>query len=172
MVLCVCLCKKRNAGVVKVAWLYTICSLLNSFEEMKILLQQMAAEWVCWLSLGHSNDNVFLFRSWTIRCSGFDPSSANHTYQIVVFSVIPLWVSKFITLSESERKTEWTKWSTQFPLPQSTARSSLLIIAGGNVYCWSAYSIWGALVLKWSIKSQYRSIITRLAKRRKSFKAF
>lgn len=90
----------------------------------------------------------------------------------MVFSVIPLWVSELIKLSESERKTEWTKWSTQFPFPQCTAKSSLLIIAGGNVYCWSAYPIWGALVLKWSIKSRYRSIIFRLAKRRKSFIVF
>lgn len=90
----------------------------------------------------------------------------------MLFSVIPLWVSELIILSESERKTEWKKWSTQFPLPQCTAESSLLIIAGGNVYCWSAYPIWGALVLKWSIKSRYKSIIIWLAKRRKSFKAF
>lgn len=90
----------------------------------------------------------------------------------MLFSVIPLWVSELIILSESERKTEWTKWSTQFPLPRCTAESSLLIIAGGNVYCWSAYSIWGALVLQWSIKSRYWSIITWLAKRRNYFKVF
>lgn len=90
----------------------------------------------------------------------------------MVSSVIPLCVYELIELSESESKTEWTKWSTQFPFPQCTAKSSLLIIAGGNVYCWSAHSIWGALVLKWSIKSRYRSIITRLAKRRKPFKVF
>lgn len=74
------------------------------------------------------------------------------------------WLNDIVGIREENRIKK--KWSTQFPLPQFTSENSLVIIARGNVYCWSAYSVWGVFVLKWITKSRYRSIIICLAKRK------
>lgn len=85
-------------------------------------------------------------------------------------STLGFWINDIVWIREENRV---KKWSTQFPLPQFTTENSLLIIARGNVYCWSAYSVCGGFVLKWIIKSRYRSIIICLAKwKKKNLKLF
>lgn len=86
-------------------------------------------------------------------------------------SILGFWINYIVWIRE-ENRVGGKKWSTQFPLPQFTTESSLLIIERGNAHCWSAYSIWGALVLKWIIKSRYSKIIIWLVKEKRPFKAF
>lgn len=75
--------------------------MLNSFEEMVILLQQMAAEQVCWLNF--YTILMIMFPSLSLELSGTKGLILTVLInQIVLFSVIPLWVSELIILSESE----------------------------------------------------------------------
>lgn len=79
-------------------------------------------------------------------------------------STLGFWINYIVWT----RGKQWgKKMVNSISIASVASENSLWIIARGNVYCWSAYSIWGALVLKWILKSWYRSILIRLAKRKK-----